>query len=248
MTPILQASIPDDMREPRPLPGIAPLSDGKWLRVDEAYAVQMAYRRRLISERRAEVLWQAPGAGAACVEVLAEALTLLPAMGFDVSRSRVVCPDGHEVDLQGDTPLALLGQIVQEDICVLQKVGAEHMLAAANLCFPAYWMLAEKAGRPLVHIHGTVPDYDDNIARRVQRLFDGVQVGRPIWRHNRIWRDDPELFQPWSVTTPRHPAPKPEVARYVRAERQSILRLPESGAVVFSIHTYVAATANHPSR
>jgi hypothetical protein len=247
MTPILQASIPEDMRDPRPLPGIAPLSDGRWLRVDEAYAGQMAHRRRLISGRRGEVLWQSLEAGEACAEVMDEALKLLPSMGFDVSRSRVVCPDGHEVDLAGDTPLALLGQIVQEDICVLQKVGAEHVLTGANLCFPAYWMLSEKAGRPLVHIHGTVPDYDDNIARRVQRLFDGVQVGRPIWRHNRIWRDDPELFQPWSVTTPRGLAPRPEVARYVRAERQSILRLPQSGAVVFSIHTYIAATGNYRS-
>jgi len=30
-------------------------------------------------------------------------------------------------------------------------------------------------------------------------------------------------------------------APYLRSERQSILRLPDTGAVVFSIHTYVVA-------
>jgi hypothetical protein len=151
----------------------------------------------------------------------------------------VICPDGHIVLLDEHAPLAVLGRIVQEDICILQKRGDEHVLTAAVLCFPAYWMLSEKAGRPLTHIHGTVPEYDADIARRVQRLFDGVQVGRPLWRSNRIWRDDPELFQPLSVTAKRRAAPEPQTARFVRVERQCILRLPVSGAVVFTIHTYM---------
>jgi hypothetical protein len=243
MTHILQSAIPQDMCKPRPLPGVQPLQDGQWLRVDEAYGAQMARRRDLIATRRAEVCWQAPDAAPACAEVLSEALELLSRHGFEVSGGRVICPDGHPVEMRKDQPLALLGQIVQEDICILQKIGDEHVLTAANLCFPAYWLLAEKAGRPLMHIHGTVPEYHADIARRVQRLFDGVRVGQPLWRHNLIWRDDPELFQPLSVHALRKTAPAPDKARFMRAERQSILRLPETGAVVFSIHTYMVRTS-----
>ncbi|WP_428983608.1 heme-dependent oxidative N-demethylase subunit alpha family protein [Psychrosphaera aquimarina] len=70
-------------------------------------------------------------------------------------------------------------------------------------------------------MHDTVAEYDDTIARRVQRLFDGVQVGRPLWRYNRLWYDNPELFQPRSASEPRRIAPGQAEAAYQRAERQS---------------------------
>lgn len=241
MTLILQDSLPQDMRDDRGLPGVQPLVNAPWLRVDEAYAGQMVHRRALIATRRQEVYWQGPAATEAVEEVLAEALTLLPAMGFEISGQYCHCPDGGVVDLQSDVPLIVLGQLVQEDICIMDKRAAEHVLVAACLCFPASWRLAEKTGRPLTRIHDPVPEYDARIARRVQRLFDGVQVGRPLWRYNRLWYDDPELFQPRSALAPRRIAPGQAEAAYQRAERQCILRMPRTGAVVFSIHTYVVA-------
>ena len=239
MVEILQKALPQDMREARALPGVQPLGSEDWLRLDEAYAAQMAHRRALIATRRADVYWQDEDVEAAAREVLAEALKLLPGLGFEVSGRRCRCPDGQIVRLDDDAPLVVLGHLVQEDICILQKRGDEHMLTAACLCFPASWRLSEKVGRPLIGIHETVDDYDANIARRVQRLFDGVKPGRPIWRYNRLWYDDPELFQPRSTLSSRRIAPGAAEAAYQRAERQCILRLPVSGAVVFSIHSYV---------
>lgn len=240
MVAILQSRLPDDMLEARALPGIQPLTGETWLRVDEAYAAQMAERRRLIDASRAQVYWQDEMALAAAHDVLAEALTQLPALGFKVGGQIVTCPDGTMVDTTADAPLLSLGRIVQEDICILEKRGNEHVLVAAILCFPAFWMLSEKAGRPLSAIHNTVPEYDANITRRVQRMFDGVQVGRPLWRYNHLRRDDPDLFQPRSVTAPRI-SDAGEGGAYLRAERQCIFRLAQSGAVVFTIHTYVVA-------
>ena len=37
----------------------------------------------------------------------------------------------------------------------------------------------------------------------------------------------------------RRPRPRAEDRRFMRSERQCLLRLPQSGAVVFTIHTYV---------
>lgn len=243
MVEILQSNIPDEMRDQRGLPGVQPLGDDVWLRVDDAYGAQMAHRRSLISARRQDVYWHDPTAQSAAEEVLTQALGLLPALGFDVSDDSCRCPDGVVIDLNSDVPLAVLGQLVQEDICIMEKREAEHVLVAANLCFPASWRLREKMGRPLVGIHDTVEEYDDGVARRVQRLFDGVQVGRPMWRYNRLWYDDPELFQPRSALAPRRIAPGDTQAPYQRAERQCIVRLPVTGAVVFSIHTYVTRSA-----
>jgi len=73
----------------------------------------------------------------------------------------------------------------------------------------------------------------------VQRLFDGVRAGRPMWRANLLRYDAPDLHQPRTEDDPR-PAGGPD-AKYARSERQSVLRLPETGAVVFAIHTSVVA-------
>ncbi|WP_299776785.1 DUF3445 domain-containing protein [uncultured Roseobacter sp.] len=243
MVEILQKKLPQEMLEERALPGVQPLGGDDWLRLDEAYAAQMAHRRSLLATQRADVYWQDAGAHIAAREVLSEALKLLPGLGFEVSDTECRCPDGQVVPLDGDAPLVALGQLVQEDICILQKRGDEHVLTAACLCFPASWRLSEKVGRPLIGIHDTVDEYDAGIARRVQRLFDGVQVGRPMWRYNRLWYDDPELFQPRSALSPRRIAPGEAEAAYQRAERQCIVRMPESGAVVFSIHSYVVKAA-----
>lgn len=235
---ILQSRIPYDTA-PRKLPGIAPLDMADWLHVDDAYAAQIAERRRLLRERTDDVLWVDPVAQEANRELLEAVLAHLPD-GFRVAAGRVHTPDGRVVTPDPEHPFQSCADLVQEDFCVLQKEGAEHVLRAACLCFPAGWSLSEKAGRPLVGIHQPVPDYDGNIARRVQRLFDGVRPGRPLWRFNALWYDDATLFQPRRADERRQPV-DPATARFFRSERQCILRLPHSNAVVFSIHTYVVA-------
>lgn len=242
MTVIVQDALPPEMTGETGLPGMAPTQPRDWLRVDEAYAAQMARRLELLEHARAAVYWIDPLALAAAREVLAQALEVLPGLGFDVGADTVRCPDGREVPLNRDEALLTLGQLVQEDICILLKRGEEHVLMGAVLCFPASWRLAEKAGRPLVGIHEPVADYDADLARRVQRLFDGVRAGRPLWRYNRLWYDDAELHQPRSASAPRRIRPDRAAAPYIRSERQCVVRMPVTEAVVFSIHTYVVRT------
>ncbi|MGR3813194.1 MAG: heme-dependent oxidative N-demethylase family protein, partial [Cognatishimia activa] len=149
----------------------------------------------------------------------------------------VARPDGRAVALNYKDPLGTLAQLVQEDFCILQKQGNEHVLTGALLCFPASWTLAEKFMRPLVRIHKPVRSYDANIAKRVQRLFDGVRVGRPVWRFNALHYADAELFHPRTEDAPREDDHREQ--SFLRSERQVIMRLPETDAVVFAIHTYV---------
>ena len=118
----------------------------------------------------------------------------------------------------------------------------EHVLTGATLCFPAGWMLAEKLGRPLMRIHKPVAAYDEGLARRVQRLFDCVRVGQPLWRFNALRYADPMLFQPRHEGVPKYGTGQEQ--RFTRSERQTILRLPRTGAVVFGIHTFVVRLAD----
>lgn len=237
MEHIFQTELPPEMLGDAGLPGIGPCGPDDWLRVDEAYAAQLAYRADLLARVPDDVLWCDPAALPAAQEVLDETLKLLPDMGFCVGGTTVTCPDGRIVAIDHAHPLHTLCHLVQEDICILEKRGDEHVLTAAILCFPASWSLAEKVGRPLTSIHVPVAEYDANIANRVQRLFDGVRVGRPLWRFNKLKYGHSDLHQPMRRT-------RPASAPFLRSERQCILRLPRTQAVVFTIHTWVLDQRN----
>ncbi|MBM2576846.1 DUF3445 domain-containing protein [Jannaschia sp. Os4] len=212
------------------MPGMRPV-EGLWIVVDDAYAAQVAEKRRLLAERPEAVLAALPGSEAAQAEVLEAALDALPE-GFAVEGGAVATPDGRHVPL-GD-PLPTLGALLQEDLLLLERRGAEHVLVAGLLCFPASWTLAEKIGRPLTRIHRPVASYDADLAGRVQRLFDRARPGRPMWRMNALGYHDPALFQPRTEAAPKVERP----ARFLRCERQTVLALP-SGSALFAVHTTV---------
>ena len=222
----------------RRLPGIQPLDPDDWLRVDDAFAGQMALRDRLIAEQPEAVHALRPEA----IEAARELLDLvLDHLSTDRRYRRdggvLHRPDGVAVVLDPDRPLLTLGRLVQADLCLHQKQGSEHVLTGAILCFPAGWSLDEKIGRPLTRIHAPVTEYDPQLAARVQRLFDGIQPGRPLWRANVLAYASPELYAPHREGAPR---PRPVgAAPFIRSERQCLLRLPRTRAVVFSIHTAV---------
>ena len=243
--PILQSQLNDPpwaLPAGTRLPGTGPIEADGWLRWDDAFAGQMALRDRLIDQRREAVHVLRPPAVLAAQELLQMGLDILKTRAdYNVTPADVTRPDGCTVVLDHAAPLLTLGRLVQEDFCILQDSEKEHVLTGAILCFPASWTLAEKIDRPLTGIHQPVDEYDENLARRVQRLFDAVRPGRPMMRANCLLYADPSLHQPRAENAPRD---KTEITGpYVRTERQCLLRLPQTGAVVFSIHTTVLCRA-----
>ncbi|MGR3615227.1 MAG: heme-dependent oxidative N-demethylase family protein [Paracoccaceae bacterium] len=236
MKPVLQTSLPYDISTDPRLPGVQPVGSADVLIQDEAFAGQLVERERLLNEHRDTVLQLQDNARPAAVELLHFVLDLhYPDREDD---SDVLRPDGVRVHIDLDDPLDSLGRIAQQDFCILQKQGDEHVLTGAVLCFPASWSLAQKFGRPLVRIHKPVSSYDDGMAKRVQRLFDGVQADRPLWRFNALPYSDPSLHLPRTEEDRRSDRKDP-TTDYVRSERQVIVRLPQTQAVVFCIHTFI---------
>ncbi len=227
----------------RRLPGIQPVADGEWLQIDDAYGPQLAEKKRLIDEQPDAVMAMDAGAVAAAQELLLRVVQELRGLdGFEVSNGVVTRPDGVRIALEKAKPLQTLSKLVQEDFCILQKQGDEHVLTAALLCFPASWTLAEKFMQPLTLIHVPVDSYDADMAKRVQRMFDRVRVDQPLWRANALFYIDPTLFQPRSINDARETSGTQ--TPFIRSERQTILKLPQSGAIVFSIHTYLVLSEN----
>ena len=239
---ILQKSIPFDALSEKPLPGISPLDPDQWLMMDDAYGAQMALRQELITTKRDQVIAIDRAAMPAARELLGHVVDYFTRTGVMQHVDGVVqTPDGRCVPVDYDDPMGCMGQIAQNDFAIMEQRGSEHVLTAAVLCFPASWLLAEKFMRGLVGIHDPVDPYDDQIAKRVQRLFDGIQVDRPLWRFNALHYADPALFQPRSMHA-RRPVEERHTARYLRSERQTLIRLPKTRAVVFGIHTFVVDT------
>lgn len=219
------------------LPGMKPLPAQDWLLFDDAYAGQLAYRDWLMARRRADVLAEMPEAGAAARELLDTLLAALAqAAGYRVGPEEVLRPDGVAVPLRRDDAMATVGRLTQDDFCLLMPQDGEHVLTAAALCFPASWTLAEKIGRPMMRIHRPVPEYDGDIGRRVQRMFDRMLPATVMFRANALVYADPDLHQPRREDAPRQ---EQGPRRWVRVERQTLRKLPLSGAVAFGIHSYV---------
>ena len=118
----------------------------------------------------------------------------------------------------------------------MERRASGWHLAAASLCFPARWRLADKIGRHVTEVHAPVAGYEMQLSARVDRLFDRL-TSRPVWRRNWFVHANADLFQP------DRPAVEPIVAHaevgtglVVRSERQTLrVLLPQW--ILFTIKT-----------
>jgi hypothetical protein len=230
--------------------GLIAMKPHDWIEIDQEYEAYVAEKRRLLAERREAIFAALPGSEAATRELqdnLAGFLAERFPDRFTLEGRRLRrSGDGAAWDLDDplEHPLARAGLWVQEDFCLLESAGPgqPYVLTAASLSFPTRWKLAEKVGQPLLAIHDPVPGYAERLGRPVDRFFEKLAPERPVWRINWSLVDEPTLFLPEghgrkdadaSIT-----AENAGERVWLRVERQTLRRLPGSGAVVFGIRIY----------
>ncbi|MCY4542114.1 MAG: DUF3445 domain-containing protein [Rhodobacteraceae bacterium] len=222
----------------RKLPGINPVEEVRWLIRDDVFDLQMAYRDFLIDSRQEAVFQSLPEGEPVARELLEH---VLEAVGRDpayrIDGSKVTRPDGEQVEVHEMHSLLAVGRLVQEDFCLMKRYRAEHFLVGGVLCFPASWMLGEKMGRSLTTIHEPVTRYTPRIAAGVQRIFDNLRPGRVVFRANYLSYSNPNLHQPRSIDDRRDKNVQGDV--WIRVERQTLRKLPDTEGIVFGIHTSV---------
>jgi dimethylamine monooxygenase subunit A len=115
------------------------------------------------------------------------------------------------------------------------------LLTAGILCFPNRWRLSEKIGLPMLGIHSPVPQYGEEVGAPTDSLLDRLKPGHPVWRMNWGIADNPTLHQPTGHFDPNAGTRALDIGNDVvlRIERQTLIRLPETRAVVFGIRTIV---------
>ncbi|MCC6434569.1 MAG: DUF3445 domain-containing protein [Acidimicrobiales bacterium] len=218
--------------------GTRAIDEADWFRIDEHRTAELALRRRLLNDAADEVFLALDGSEAACAEA-----------ADTVHRWLLT----YRPDLLGDWdpavthPLQRAGLAMQDDLCIMQPQDGAWVLTAALLCFPTYWRLADKAGLAQEAVHGPVPHFAEDLAVKVNRFFDRLGPERIVTRRNWGFSAHPLLFVPdldAVHTAEGDPAPYRSDLVWLRSERQTLRKLPRSGAVLFAIRVQLApATA-----
>ncbi|NHC43652.1 DUF3445 domain-containing protein [Motilibacter sp. K478] len=232
--------------------GTRTLDVAGWIELGDDADAQLAQKRSVLADHPDEavaVLDGPPGPGAGTVRAAGdELLAVLEAHLVGRFPDRYARDGGtlrdprsgqaYVDDARGLHPVDAAARLVPEDLC-LHLPGADGALrlVAASVAFPSRWRLADKLGLPVGEIHTPVPGYAAAIGAPVDLVMSRLTPERGLWRLNGSVLDDPALFQP-------EPAARPGRAEvpggvFLRAERQTLRRLPRTGAVVFTIRTYV---------
>jgi len=134
-----------------------------------------------------------------------------------------------------------------EDMCLLTRRPDEaaYRLVGAAVAFPTDWHIADKLGHPMIALHTPIHGYAEQIASPVDQFMAKLKPGRIYGRCN--WFVSPTSDLRWIAQG----SPDQQFAHvtadnagetlFVRSERQTLRKLPETGAIVFTIGIYVAA-------
>jgi dimethylamine monooxygenase subunit A len=238
--------LPFDGGRFRLMMGLMPLPPGDWIEIDRHFAAALAAKRALLETRHDEVFAALAAAEAPAAEVLALLGAHLPRHHAAIFRRdgdllrNLATAETWDVAQSRLHPLDLAGRLVQEDLCLLLPQSESYRLVGASLCSPNRWRLADKLGTALTALHGPVPGYATALAPAVDRFLARLKPEKPVWRLNWGIADDPAPFQPAPA-----PAPAPITAAtagdrlWLRVERQTLRRLPSTGAILFTIRTHI---------
>lgn len=167
-----------------------------------------------------------------------EAMIVLP--GAEGAASEAAQIVGNTDDL------ATAAQGCWEDLCVLEAEREEgpYRLTAAALGFPTDWHLHEKMGQPLLAIHAPIHGYAEQLSKGVDHFFATLKPGEIFGRANWfVVANDNWRYMPEDAPETRFAHVTAENAGeslFVRCERQTLRRLPQTQAVLFTIGIAVA--------
>ncbi|VVT46560.1 uncharacterized protein SAPINGB_P001274 [Magnusiomyces paraingens] len=162
----------------------------------------------------------------------------------------------------------LLTRNVQEDFIVVQHDPQcdRYVMRGGSFAFPTGFDPAQKIGQPLAAIHTPIPYYMKKLATPMDKFFARAKPGAWVQRTNWGVQPHAQLCVPTAHPLPPHPDGLQDVPPedrwdvefdtpldpstldfhdgvFLRCERQGLLRLPKSGAMLFTIRTYLTPIA-----
>ncbi len=133
-------------------------------------------------------------------------------------------------------PLEAASRLVPDDLIVMVERDGRRVFGGGCVCFPNRWDLPSKLGRTMAEVHDPVAQLNEQLGSGVDRFLDRLEPERPFWRLGWGIIDTADGYTP--VSRPGVLGAEPEM--FVRVERETLRRLPQTNAVLFTIRTYIA--------
>ena len=158
-----------------------------------------------------------------------------------VSHLRQRWPERHgDVELDGHLhPLDAAARLVPEDLVLLVERDGQLVFGGGSVCFPNRWDLRSKIGLTMAGVHAKVDLLNEQLEAPIDGFFDRLTPTRSYWRLGWGVLDTADWYTPLDGTAaPRPAAPDPDEL-FLRVERETLRRFPDTGCILFTIRTYV---------
>ena len=224
--------------------GLKPIQKESWLEIDNLFSTEIAEKKKLLKNKRSDVLITPSSSFSIQKEVLTtilEHLQLFHANLFNFNKETVEIIKTKEIynHQKFPNPLELASLLVHEDLIIMKQIEEDYHLESASLCAPTRWSLQDKFRESLSKIHKEVPGYEQKIGKRVDSIFSNLPDGKIFEWFNWSIFDSPELFQPINSKTLVEIRDLSPQELFIRVERQTIRRLEQSKSVLFTVRVHV---------
>ncbi len=221
------------------LMGLSPMGEQAWIETDRDIG---RYHRHKLRQRRehGDDVYRGTAASLPAQREFARLLLdhLLQRQGdhYRLEDGELRCLAGDfSAPLPGDEPLWEASLWVADDLVIMEDIAGDYCLTAASLCSPSHWRLSDKFGQPMRAIHDPIPGFHETLTPKIDRFFSHLRPSHPVVRFNWSLQADFALDQ-----QPGQPVDVDvDTPLYYRTERQSLTRLPETGAIAFTIRVYL---------
>lgn len=145
---------------------------------------------------------------------------------------------GKDID-PGEPPLFAASRLVSDDLVLMEMREGAWTNTALCLCSPTFFSANDAIGKSLFGLHRPVPGGDPGLGGRISRVFSLLRDELVLERHNWTVQWSDARYTP-DGTPLREAAAAAALeeakdALHLRVERQTIRRLPQTGAVLFTI-------------
>lgn len=201
--------------------GLTPIEPQTWLMPDD------------------QALWVAPKNELMDAESDAVFASITGSMPGQIEAAQLVADAcGHPID-PGEPPLFAASRLVSDDLVLMEMRDGAWTNTALCLCSPTFFSAHDAIGKSLFGLHRPVPGGDPGLGGRISRVFSLLREDLVLERHNWTvqWSDARYTPDGTPLREAAAAADRSEAkdALHVRVERQTIRRLPQAGAVLFTI-------------
>ena len=217
--------------------GLKPIEPEAWFEGGEA---DPAARKDALLATVPDLVWaEAPGSQAAQAEALALVGECL----------------GRPIDLHGRPALLAAAREVADDLCLMERRDGVWRLTALSLSAGSFFAANGVIGRSLAELHRPVTGFQERLLVRVTRIFEGLRPELVLERRNWSLVSSRELHAPdpapMRAAIAAIDADRAAEVLMTRVERQTLRRLPQTGAALFTIRVWLtplAEIAGDPDR